>query len=293
MSDIPFSDGSGYLTRYPDSQSKWPIPARHVDVWCPPGYAESDTRYPVVYMHDGQHLFDSAMFFTDHDWGVDEAITRLMQTDQVNRANQADRFPGAIVVALWNTPNRWRDYMPAKPLELLKAQAGDQEYVKKSGGVAVVSDHYLKFIVNEVKPFIDQTYRTLPDRAHTFIMGSSMGALISLYALTEYPDVFGGAGCMSIHWITGDNTILVDYFGQAIPNAGQHRLYFDFGTEGLDARYEPYQQRMDEALQTAGYEQGVDCLTLKFEGADHSEQSWRARVDIPLRFLLTGSMGSE
>jgi predicted alpha/beta superfamily hydrolase len=286
MFDIQFSDGSGHLTRYPDWQSKWPIQARHVDVWCPPGYNDpinANTRYPVLYMHDGQNLFDAMGAFTGVDWGIDEAINRMVQADPTGT------FKGAVVVGLWNTANRWRDYMPVKPLELLKAHQANTEYMKRAGSVVAVSDDYLKFIVQEIKPFIDQTYRTLPDPAHTAIMGSSMGALISLYALTEYPAVFGGAGCVSIHWSAGDNTILVDYFGQAIPKAGQHRLYFDFGTEGLDARYEPYQRRMDDHLRAAGYRQGVDCLTRKFEGADHNEASWRARVEIPLRFLLTST----
>ena len=281
MIDIQFSDGSGHLTRYPDWQSKWQIPTRHVDVWFPPGYGESDIRYPVLYMHDGQNLFDGASSYTGIDWGIDEALNRIIASDQTGM------FKGAIVVGLWNTANRWRDYMPAKPLEQLKKHQANTEYLRKSGSVVAMSDDYLKFIVHEVKPFIDKTYRTLPDLVHTAIMGSSMGALISLYALTEYPDIFGNAGCVSIHWPAGDNTMLVDYFGNVIPKTGQHRLYFDFGTEGLDSRYEPYQRRMDEHLGVAGYTQGVTCLTRKFEGADHNEASWRARVEIPLRFLLT------
>ena len=283
MHDVFFSDGSGHVSRYEDWQSKWPIPPRHVDVWCPPGYGESDRRYPVLYMHDGQNLFDGAASYGGVDWGIDEAINRLIQADKTGA------FTGAIVVGLWNSANRWRDYMPAKPLELLKAHNANTEYFKNSKSVTALSDDYLKFIVHEIKPFIDRTYRTLPDRANTAVMGSSMGALISLYAMTEYPAVFGGAGCVSIHWPAGDNTILVDYFGQAIPKAGHHRLYFDYGTEGLDARYEPYQNRMDDALRVVGYRQAVDCLTRKFEGAEHNEASWRSRVEIPLRFLLMKS----
>ena len=280
MITVPLSDGSGALTRYPDWQSRWPLLPRHVDVWLPPGYAQGDQRYPVLYMHDGQNLFDPVTSATTHvDWGIDETIGQLM-------ASEADTFGGAIVVGLWCTANRWRDYMPVKPLELLKKASVGTEYRRRAGDISALSDDYLKFIVHEIKPFIDDRYRTLPDAAHTAIMGSSMGALISLYALCEYPAVFGGAGCVSTHWPAGESHILVDYFGQAIPPAGQHRLYFDFGTEGLDARYEPFQQQMDEALTRAGYRQGVDCLTRKFEGADHSEMAWRARVALPLHFLL-------
>ncbi|WP_246327457.1 alpha/beta hydrolase [Candidatus Competibacter phosphatis] len=143
----------------------------------------------------------------------------------------------------------------------------------------------MQFLVEELKPFIDARYPTLSDSAHTLVMGSSMGGLISLYALIEYPDVFGGAGCLSTHWPIGEE-VLVDALGTALPSAGRHRLYFDFGTETLDANYEPWQQRMDEWLRTASYREGRDWSTRKFEGAEHSERAWRERVPIPLAFLL-------
>jgi predicted alpha/beta superfamily hydrolase len=149
----------------------------------------------------------------------------------------------------------------------------------------LLSDAYLNFLVHEVKPFIDATYGTLPAREHTFVMGSSMGGLISLYALEQYPDVFGGAGCVSTHWPAGRNA-LVHALGTRLPRAGAHRLYFDYGTATLDSGYEPYQQRMDGYVQDAGYRRGVDWVTVKFAGADHSETAWRARVHLPLQFFF-------
>ena len=116
-------------------------------------------------------------------------------------------------------------------------------------------------------------------------MGSSMGGLISLYAICEYPQVFGGAGCVSTHWLAGEN-MLVDYFGAALPDPIDHKLYFDYGTETLDADYEPYQLRMDERLAARGYERDQNWVTRKFPGAEHSEVAWRTRVRIPLEFLL-------
>jgi predicted alpha/beta superfamily hydrolase len=112
-----------------------------------------------------------------------------------------------------------------------------------------------------------------------------MGALISLYALTEYPDVFGGAGCVSIHWPLGDG-LMVDYLARKLPPAGSHRLYFDYGTATLDAGYEPYQRRVDALLGAARWRQGTDFLTVRAEGAPHNERAWRARVAVPLAFLL-------
>ena len=275
MATLALSDGTGIITRHADFPSRHVTP-RHVDVWCPPeNGADSVTRYPVIYMHDGQNLFDPALSFIGVDWGMDEALVRLIR--ETGR-------PGAIIVGIWNSPLRLREYMPQKPLNASGGQRILNRFVEQTGG-APLSDGYLQFLVEELKPFIDARYPTLSDSAHTLVMGSSMGGLISLYALIEYPDVFGGAGCLSTHWPIGEE-VLVDALGAALPSAGRHRLYFDFGTETLDANYEPWQQRMDEWLRTASYREGWDWSTRKFEGAEHSERAWRERVPIPLAFLL-------
>jgi predicted alpha/beta superfamily hydrolase len=191
---------------------------------------------------------------------------------------------GAIAVGVWHSPQRRLDYMPQKPLMTEQGRPLFEQFVQAQGG-SPKSDRYLRFMVEELKPFIDATYRTLPDRAHTAVLGSSMGGLISLYALAEYPSVFGRAGCVSTHWPIG-GSLPVDYSANVLPRPGDHRIYFDYGTETIDADYEPYQLRMDALMQAAGYERGADWITRKFEGAEHSERAWRARVDVPLRFLL-------
>ena len=147
------------------------------------------------------------------------------------------------------------------------------------------SDAYLTFLLTEVKPFIDRQYRTLPERQHTFVMGSSMGGLLALYAVCEYPHVFAGAGCLSTHWPAAHG-IVVDYLRQRAPKAGNHRWYFDYGTRTVDAQYAPYQEEVDQVMCTKGYTQGVDWLTMRCEGAEHSERAWRERVHLPLEFLL-------
>jgi predicted alpha/beta superfamily hydrolase len=245
---------------------------RYVDVWLPPTYEETGPHHPVLYMHDGQNLFDPASSYAGIDWGIDEAVMRLAKHGE---------FIAPIVVGIWNSPERRLEYMPQKP-----AQSGRirTTFARTAQG-SLLSDAYLDFLVHQVKPFIDAAYHTLPGPESTSVMGSSMGGLISLYALEQYPDVFGAAGCVSTHWPAGRNW-LVHAMGLELPRAGRHRLYFDYGTATLDAEYEPYQRRMDEHVREAGYQRGDDWVTLKFPGAEHSERAWRERVHLPLQFLL-------
>jgi enterochelin esterase-like enzyme len=252
------------------------IPPRPVDVWLPPGYPDvGGRRYPVIYMHDGQNLFDPALAYGGITWGVGEALTGLVEEG---------RAQAAIIVGVWNNPPRWREYMPQKPLASPPAADLAKRFRREQGGDPF-SDRYLRFLVEELKPWVDAHYRSQAEQPATFLMGSSMGGLISLYGLEQYPQVFGGAACLSTHWPAGGE-VLVDALGAGLPPAGAHRLYFDFGTETLDWNYEPFQQRFDEHLQRAGYRAEVDWITRKFAGAEHSEASWRLRVHIPLQFLL-------
>ncbi|MDW8466083.1 MAG: alpha/beta hydrolase-fold protein [Chloroherpetonaceae bacterium] len=147
------------------------------------------------------------------------------------------------------------------------------------------SDNYLRFLVEELKPFIDSTYRTRPEQSHTFIMGSSMGGLISLYAICEYPHIFGGAACLSTHFPAADGAV-IEYMKSHLPDPATHKIYFDYGTETLDAQYEPYQQRADAVMRQRGFIEGKNWITRKFPGDEHSERAWRKRVHIPLLFLL-------
>jgi pimeloyl-ACP methyl ester carboxylesterase len=140
------------------------------------------------------------------------------------------------------------------------------------------------------------------DRANTFIMGSSMGALISLYAIDEYPEIFGGAGMVSTHWplfipVEGQKEISDEeyevvssaferYLRPALPSPATHRLYFDHGSETLDRIYARYQARIDRIVAARGYRHGTNWLTRNFPGQAHNEVSWASRVDVPLRFLL-------
>jgi predicted alpha/beta superfamily hydrolase len=265
---------TGTVLRYPSMPSGH-VAARNVDVWLPPGYdREPDKHYPVLYMHDGQNLFDPATSYGGVDWGIDETMTRMIAAGEVREA---------IVVGVWNTPKRREEYMPQRAVQ------GAIDFNVPGSTAArpedIISDRYLAFLVEELKPFIDANYRTLPDRADTYVMGSSMGGLVSQYAISKYPGVYGGAGCVSTHWPAG-NGIALDDFAAHLTDPATHKYYFDYGTATLDGSYEPYQLRADAILRNAGYVEGRNWITRKFDGAEHSEKAWRLRVGEPLAFLI-------
>lgn len=265
---------TGVVRRHENFTSKL-VDARNVDVWLPPGYARSKSkRYPVVYMHDGQMLFGATTTWNQQEWGIDETMTRLVGEGVVREA---------IVVGVWNTPKRFAEYMPRKAVA--RREVRPREGAPAVQREQIVSDDYLRFLVYELKPFIDAAYRTLRGRKDTFIMGSSMGGLISAYAVSEYPHVYGGAACVSTHWPAGGG-VVIDYLRTHLPDARTHKFYFDYGTETLDASYGPYQRRMDEVMRGAGYREGKNWVTKMFVGAEHSERAWGLRADVSLKFLL-------
>ncbi|WP_246022883.1 alpha/beta hydrolase-fold protein [Cognatilysobacter terrigena] len=253
------------------------VVARNVDVWLPPSYGrDPKRRYPVVYMHDGQNLFDPSLSYTTGvDWNIDGAMTRLVAAHRVREA---------IVVGVWNTPLRFAEYMPKAPVAGGSINVG-VDGIPPVDAATLRSDEYVRYLVEELKPFIDAHYRTKTGPADTFVMGSSMGGLISLYALAQRPDVFGGAGAVSTHWPAAGG-VSVDWFASHLPRAGAHRIYFDHGTRTLDAQYAPFQQRVDAAMPALGYRAGRDVISRVYEGAEHNEAAWKARVDVPLQFLL-------
>lgn len=265
---------TGTLLRYESMPSRQVTP-RNVDVWLPPDYdGDNGRRYPVLYMHDGQNLFDPATSYGGVDWGVDETMTRLIENGEIRPA---------IVVGIWNSPRRREEYMPQRAVRnRVRFNVPGSE---DKAAADIISDRYLAFLVDELKPFIDMHFRTMTGRQDTYVMGSSMGGLVSQYAMSRYPHVYGGAGCVSTHWPAGDG-IALDDFAAYLPDPATHRYYFDYGTATLDADYEPYQRRADDILRQAGYVEGDNWITLRFEGAEHSEKAWRLRVDRPLVFLI-------
>lgn len=275
----------GSLFRVDSFPSNYITP-RPVDVWLPEGYSKAK-KYNVLYMHDGQNLFDETTTWNKQEWKVDDWATQLMSD------NKTKDF---IVVGIHNIPQiRWQDLFPEKAMDYMTIKVKDSlmTLAKKSNyNVDFKGDEYLKFLVEELKPVIDNQYSVYTDRSHTFVAGSSMGGLMSMYAISEYPNVFAGAACVSTHWVGAmpmpNNPYpeaIFNYMEANLPQAGSHKLYFDYGNKTLDQNYPQYAPRVDEILKAKGYSE-ADSKNLFFEGTDHSENSWNKRLDLPLTFLL-------
>jgi len=279
---------SGKLQRLADFKSKY-VDARNVDVWLPDGYSANE-KYAVVYMHDGQALFDASITWNKQAWEADAVGGKLIAEGKVQKF---------IIVGIWNNGlKRHSEYFPQKAFNKLTNE--QQEFVSKSllsegktnEPFKPYSDNYLQFIVTELKPYIDKTFSTKTDAAHTFIAGSSMGGLISMYAICEYPKVFGGAACLSTHWtgiFKADNNpvpaVFFDYLRSHLPDPKNHKIYFDHGDQTLDALYPQFQKQADSIMTEKGFT-SKNWMTRFFPGENHSEEAWRKRLNIPFEFLL-------
>lgn len=238
---------------------------RTISVYLPPGYEIDASRsYPVLYLQDGQNLFDASTAFGGNPWFADETAERLIR---------AGTIEPLIIVGIANTPERLDEYGP-----------------KTRRGIAPGRDFpYARFIVEELKPFIDTSYLTLPEPKHTAIGGSSMGGLISLFLAQWYPDVFGRCIAMSSSLWWDRESVLRLYRDE--PNGLRRiRFWIDTGTkEGATTRGKRDQvkrtKRLAELLGAAGLHRGRDFQFLEVHGAEHCETAWAARFDQVLTFL--------
>ncbi len=294
ISNVIFSQSlpkvvSGKLERIENFKSNY-VTARNIDVWLPENYSNTK-KYNVLYMHDGQMLFDAETTWNKQAWDADNVLSKLLKEGKIQDV--------IIVGIASDATTRHIDYFPQKPFESLTQNQQNSIYkANRSNGQSIFnsgkinSDNYLKFIVKELKPIIDNRYSVYTDAEHTLIAGSSMGGLISIYAICEYPDVFGGAACLSTHWpgifSVENNPIpnaFFNYLKNHLPTPKNHKIYFDYGTATLDAMYEPIQLIVDDIMKSKGFT-AKNWMTQKFEGADHSEKSWNKRLPIPMEFLL-------
>jgi hypothetical protein len=275
VADWRGSNVEGRLIYWTNVASGFLGPTRNVEIWLPPGYDEAPTaRYPVLYMHDGQNLFDPRIANTGVDWGVDEAVMRLVRRGTI---------PPVIVVGVWSTADRGPEYSPWH-----RAPA------------------YARFLITELIPRVNSTFRTLIGPQHTAVMGSSMGGLLSFYLVTHHPDVFGACGCISTHFPLSEAVAARAFPGtgaSATPDTVPYvvrdiaagtsvprgtRYWFDYGSLGLDSSYGPTHEAVRGWLLGQGLVEGSDFVIRRYEGATHNEASWRARLEDPLTFLFGG-----
>lgn len=237
---------------------------RRVWLYLPPGYAGSGRRYPVLYLQDGQNVFDAATSFAG-EWGVDEALNQLAVSGQDPT--------GCIVVAVDNGPNRLDEYSPWS-----NAQYG-------GGGQG---DLYLDFLVQTLKPYIDTNYRTLPGRDNTGIGGSSMGGLIATYAALRHPAVFGKVASFSpAYWFAYQQLATYAHLHPANPNT---RFCFVSGTTE-SATMVPQMQALRDSLQRGG----VPATNLNFNtrtDGQHAEWFWKREFPAAYSWLYAPAVAT-
>jgi enterochelin esterase-like enzyme len=279
MADVQGSGVLGTLIYWPDVHSAFLEYPRHVSIWLPTGYAENpERRYRVLYMSDGQNLFDPRIANTGVDWGVDEAMMRVAEVSKTDPA---------IVVAAWSSPARGSEYSPWHD-----------------------APKYARFLTEELMPRVNAEFRTLTGPNNTFHMGSSMGGLLSFYLVVNRPEAFGACGCLSTHFPLSE-AMVAEYFRDAstpaMPDttpyvirdieAGMQapstaRFWFDHGTLTLDAEYAPTHARVRDWLLAQGKREGQNFVVRSYPGASHNEAAWRARLDDSLTFLLAPPQAS-
>jgi predicted alpha/beta superfamily hydrolase len=243
----------GKVRIVPDFASPQLHNSRSLRIYLPPSYDENSAkRYPVLYMHDGQNLFDAKTASFGVEWGIDETANRLIASGVMDEV---------IVVGIDNTPERIPEYTPCC----------DPKY----GGGKL--DAYQAFIVDTVKPWVDKTLRTLPGRDTTAIMGSSLGGIASVYIAEQHPELFSKAGGVSssFWW---NNGLLI-----AKPAHVPVKFYLDAGTnnDGLEDS-----TKMRDAMLAQGYRANEDLYFYTAQGGSHNETSWAARVDKPLAWFF-------
>jgi predicted alpha/beta superfamily hydrolase len=250
---------SGQLRKHEQFRSRFLRNQRDLIVYTPPGYDDEYLRhFPVLYLHDGQNLFDGATsFILGQDWHVGQTADLQIQSGAVEPL---------IIVGMYNTKARIREYTPT--------------HVPKLGGGR--ADRYAKFLLEEVKPFIDREYRTLSDPRQTGIGGSSLGGLVSLYLGLKHSNVFGKIAALSpsVWW----NQQVILRFAQATTVEPRPRIWLDIGTrEGPCIVQEV--ERFRDVLLGKGWQLERDLHYERVEGAEHNEAAWAQRVAPFLQFL--------
>ncbi len=276
----------GRIERWGDFNTALIAP-RPVDVWVPVGL-EPGMPYRVLVMHDGQMLFDPRTTWNRQAWHAHRAVDSLIR---------GSRLPHTLVLGIWNRPgDRYAEYFPQKALSLAPRAAREAFIASEAKGTPK-ADAYLRFIVEELLPRVRARWGPgLPSHG-AMVAGASMGGMISLYALCEYPQVFSGAAGLSTHWVSvapgrSDqdkrnqdlSLAFLEYLGTNLPPAGRHRIWADRGDDSLDSLYEPGLQQFGRILRQKGYTER-DAATRVFPGTGHNETAWSERLPEALGFM--------
>ena len=248
---------TGDFEKYTAFASKFLPTPRDLIVYLPPGYREGNQPYPVLYMHDGQNLFDPATGFAGQEWRLDEVASELIA---------AGKIRPLIIVGIYNT--------------------GGQRINEYTSGMGDKPPLYARFVVEEVKPFIDAHYRTLQEPENTGLGGSSLGALVSVAMGLKYPRVFGKLVVMSpsVFW---DNKVILKEVAQSDGKA-RPKIWLDIGTaEGRNPQSTAEDARqLRDALAAQGWKLGAGLHYLEAEGAAHNERAWSLRIGPALEYLF-------
>ena len=242
--------------------SRYVSESRNIIVYLPPGYNENLARYPVFYMHDGQNLFDASTAFLGNEWGVDEVAEALIAEGAIEPV---------IIVGIYNTEmKRLAEYTP----------------VRNQRGAGGQARQYGRLIVEELKPFIDNEYRTLPDRSNTALGGSSLGGLASLYLGLRHSSTFGKLAVMSPSVWWANRAILREV--NRLGKKPETKIWLDIGTcEGDNPQACVRNVRdLRDALLSKGWRLGRDLRFVEDEGAGHDEKAWGFRMRDVLTFLF-------
>ena len=234
--------------------------ARTIRIWVPESYNPEDTtkRYPVLYMHDGQNVFDDATSFCG-EWGVDETITDLMNNKE---------YEGSIVVGIDNSDYREPEMKPTWDTE------------------DSLADRYSDFIVNTVKPYVDANYNTLTDAAHTGIGGSSMGGLISFYMGMKHPEIFGYEVCFAPAFLFVTEEQITSFMERHdIKNKTNPKIYMFCGGQDLDAQLYPYVEPVKNCIINNGYDSNLVTSYIDMSKG-HNESAWREYFPQAYNWLL-------
>lgn len=282
---------SGRLDHYPAMVSRFVGP-RDVTVWTPDGYDPAVGDLPVIYMQDGENLYDARHSLSHAAWDVEQTVSRMIRDG---------RMPPVIIVGVSSTPLRGREYLPAGLMRALPTDT--RAAVEESWGGPALGEAYERFLIEELKPFVDAHYRTRRDAPGTYIIGSSMGGLIAIAAAVDHPEVFGGAAALSMHVLAGGPAAMVKLtdpvrhreqmvraFGAWLDAApvkpSRHKLYMDAGDATLDAFYAGYPAAISKQLTDRGWKPEDDFVYRSIPGGAHSEADWARRLDAPLSYLL-------